>query len=1338
MPFHVVSIEQDLDLRDPRIRRSPHAMVQEYLNNSDSLWGVVTNGRKFRVLRSSARVARPAYVEFDVEGMMESNQYAEFSVLFRLLHRTRLPSDDTPPQECLLERYYQQGVEDHSRVREKLRTAVEQALLTFGNGFLKHPNSGPLRERFHSGALTAEDYYRQLLRLVYRLLFLMVAEERHLLQSPDSGDHALHRINDHHYAVSRLRERAERWFANDDNHDIWAGLKKTFEIFRDDDSAQKLGLSALDGELFGGPACRDLEAASCENRGLLNAMLGLSTFMDERNIRRRVNYAGIDVEEFGSVYESLLDFHPQVQLQPQPSFWFVSGTERKETGSYYTPPDLVNELVESALVPVIQDRLANAKTTQEKIDALLNLKICDPAAGSGHFLLAAARRVAGEVAKLRTGDTEPTPGEYRRALRDVIRRCIYAVDKNALAVDLCKVALWIEGHQPGFPLSFLDHRIRCGDSLVGVADLEAIEEGIPDGAYKVITGDDRAAAAEFRKRNRNDKKGAEQLPLGEQHAVEQMLKESTEELLSFTVLEENTAGEVRAKNDLYYGMRGQETDWYALKVACDFWTSAFFMPKKQSTSLGEDSVATTGVIRRWLRDKSVHGQLTCQAVAISEGSRFFHWPLEFPDVFANGGGFDVVLGNPPWEAIRPEEQSFFRVHDPDIASLAGATRKRAIDLLPGANPSLARAWDDYKHGVAASSAFARESARFPLGSHGVVNTYAVFTELARRLLAPNGRSGMIVPTGLATDHNTRALFQNLVHSKSLVSLYDFENREAIFTGVHRSYKFCLLTATGSASKVEHPKFAFFLHQPAQIHEDGRTFNLTAEDFRLFNPNTQTCPIFRTEQDMAIARKMYHKAGVLIDESGPTEVNPWGVSFMRMFDMTGDSGLFRTGEQLEADGWTLEGNEFLRGEERYVPLYEAKLFHQYDHRFATFEGVSQRQLGGGNARNMTVEEKADPNAVILPRYWVREDHVSAHLDRGDNSDEVSASLDKYDVNAQLTSPAQPSPAQPSPAQPSPAQPSPAQPSPAQPSPAQPSPAQPSPAQPSTSWPLWLAACYQEDHQGDRWADRDNDDAATERDRRLGGHHFRWILVFRDIARPTDIRTAILTILAGGAVSNKAPLMLIDPIEWIQAFRNVARATDERTLLTATVPESGMGNSAPIIDFERARAIASALVLANMNSIPLDWAARMSVGGVNLNFFIVKQLPVLPPEAYLEDASSGDKYVELVVPRVLELAYTAYDLHGFAEDLGYDGPPFAWDEERRHRLRCELDAVYAHMYQLDRSDLEWILDAPAPSSSFPTLKRNEIAEFGEYRTQRYVLHAYDQIARGEPLDLDTTAE
>ncbi len=174
------------------------------------------------------------------------------------------------------------------------------------------------------------------------------------------------------------------------------------------------------------------------------------------------------------------------------------------------------------------------------------------------------------------------------------------------------------------------------------------------------------------------------------------------------------------------------------------------------------------------------------------------------------------------------------------------------------------------------------------------------------------------------------------------------------------------------------------------------------------------------------------------------------------------------------------------------------------------------------------------------------------------------------------------------------------------------------------------------------------------------------------------------------------------------------------------------------YEKARGVASALVLANMNSLPLDWIVRFSVGGVNMNFFIVKQLPVLPPETYLEEALSGLRYVELIVPRVLELTYTAHDLEGFARDLGYDGPPFAYDDDRRHCLKCELDAIFAHLYQLDRADLEWILDAPEPSASFPALKRNEMQEFGEYRTQRYVLHAYDQLARGELPDLTKSDE
>ena len=210
-------------------------------------------------------------------------------------------------------------------------------------------------------------------------------------------------------------------------------------------------------------------------------------------------------------------------------------------------------------------------------------------------------------------------------------------------------------------------------------------------------------------------------------------------------------------------------------------------------------------------------------------------------------------------------------------------------------------------------------------------------------------------------------------------------------------------------------------------------------------------------------------------------------------------------------------------------------------------------------------------------------------------------------------------------------------------------------------------------------------------------------------------------------------LVHPSRWLQVLRDTTNATNEQTVIAGTSSIVGLGHTAQLVDYTEARAIASSLVLANMNSLPLDWTARLSVGGTHLSFFIIKQLPILPPESYLEEVSLGLKYVELVVPRVLELTYTSYELEPFARDLGYEGPPFIWDDERRHHLKSELDAIYAHMYRLEREELEWILDAPYPSASFPILKRNECKEFNEYRTKRYVLAAYDQMARGELPDL-----
>jgi N-6 DNA Methylase len=306
-----------------------------------------------------------------------------------------------------------------------------------------------------------------------------------------------------------------------------------------------------------------------------------------------VNYAALGVEEFGSAYESLLDFHPLVELDPIPRFDLVTGSERKQTGSYYTPPSLVAELIKSALTPVTQDRLAGVETWETKETALLNLRVVDPASGSGHFLLAAARAIARELARVRLHGDEPSPPQFRQALRDVVRNCIYAVDKNPLAVDLCKVALWIEGYNAGLPLSFLDNHIKNGDSLVGVIDLECLADGIPDRAYAPVTGDDRAVATSIKKQNKQEREGQ----IGFWSGID--IPDTVELAARFRELglaQESTPHDVHAKERAYEGLRSQGSPWWHDKVACDLWTAAFFVPLKH-----RENVPTTDTVRQYLR-----------------------------------------------------------------------------------------------------------------------------------------------------------------------------------------------------------------------------------------------------------------------------------------------------------------------------------------------------------------------------------------------------------------------------------------------------------------------------------------------------------------------------------------------------------------------------------------------------------------------------------------------------------------------------------------------------------------------------------------------------------------
>ncbi len=924
-PVHIVGVRQELGRLAPtgRPRLAPHSLLQEYLNRSEHLWGIVTNGLILRLLRDSTFVRRQAYVEFDLQQILEEQRFNDFAILFRLLHRSHLPQRAEQARECWLEKYYQQALEQGGRVRERLRDGVEECLKGLANGFLAHPKNSQLRERLASpGRLTPEEFYRQLLRLVYRFLFLLVSEERGLISaSPLYRDH---------YGVSRLRRLLERRSAFTEHEDLWCSLRVLWRVLSQEELAEHLGAAPLNGELF---APLELDECSLSNRDLLQAFWHLAYYRENATSPpRRVNYAALDVEELGSVYESLLDYRPQIDTSgSRPCFELSYGSERKSTGSYYTPPELVAELVHSALEPVLQERLRSAASREEKERAILSLRVLDPACGSGHFLLAAARRLGKELAKVRTGEEEPAPETVREAIRDVVAHCIYGVDKNPLAVELCRVALWLEAHCAGKPLTFLDHRIKCGDSLVGMLDLKVLDKGLPDAAFEPVSADSGEAARSLKRRNRAERRDLETGQLSLSLEADQVVAQLSQELQQLEAIQDDSPANVRRKQELYTRYC-QNPEHQKLAEACNLWTAAFF---QRLTSDFSAAITTKAVSERLQNRANSRALATAAALACEQ--YFFHWPLEFPEVFhlppspqalgeggqGGEGGFDVILGNPPWERIKLQEEEFFANRDTAIARAPNAAaRKRLIAALPDTNPAL---WQDYQralHAAESTSRFLRGSGQYPHTGRGDINTYSVFAERVRTLLNPRGRAGIIVPTGIATDATNQFFFADLVEKGQLVSLFDFENREAVFPSVHRSYKFCLLTIRGRSTSESTPTFTFFATRAEHLRDPRRVFTLTADDIARINPNTRTLPVFRTRQDAELTKAIYQRVPVLVNENSPPspealgegdwggEANPWGVRFLRMFDMSNDSGLFRTRTELEAKGYRLVGNVFV--------------------------------------------------------------------------------------------------------------------------------------------------------------------------------------------------------------------------------------------------------------------------------------------------------------------------------------------------------------------------------------------------------------------------------------------
>ncbi|WP_228717416.1 Eco57I restriction-modification methylase domain-containing protein [Allosaccharopolyspora coralli] len=986
VPVHLLGPGVDLDRRNPGVAgaaRAPQAMVQDLLNRSEHhQWAFLSNGLRLRVLRDSTSLAGSAYIEFDLVEIFDGLLFDEFLLLWQLCHVSRVEKRggiDAPPGDCWLESWREDVRTSGTRALAELRVGVETALEALGSGFLGHPDNHELRVALQDGALTREEFHRALLRLVYRLLFLSVAEDRALLHAEGTRTEIKHRYAEY-FSVGRLR-RLARVRTGGPHADLWESLRLVLAALGGEGLPQ-LGIPALAG-LFD-PADRALDGsagtvdllgeASLANKDLLAAMYSLGWIRFRGQRVQPVDYRNLDAEELGSIYESLLELVPRVDTAAREfRLEKVSGNDRKTSGSYYTPTSLVNALLDSALDPLLTDARKNAANAREWESNLLALTVCDPACGSGHFLVAAARRVARELAEARSGEDEPTPADVHHALRDVVGRCLYGVDVNPMAAELAKVSLWLEALEPGKPLGFLDARIRVGNSLLGTTPA-LLAGGVPDEAFKPLEGDDKSLVNALKKRNKQEREGQQSLFAGGGVESNTELADHRDPLLQL-LDDPNAVRTQAARWELY---DSGDDKLARQRAQADTWCAAFVWKLYK----GCPDVPTTALVRTALDSPdAVPPEVGEEVTRLAEQYGFFHWHLEFPEVFevaedSGGagpegwsGGFSVLLGNPPWERVKLQEQEFFAARDPEIARAPNkAARKALIDALVegGSSPSglsLHRAYLEAKRQAEGESALLRNTNRFPLTGRGDVNTYAVFAETFRALTGPYGRSGVIVPTGIATDATTQYFFKDLVETASLAKLYDFENRRGIFEDVDSRTKFSLLTVTGREQREPRADFAFFLHDPADI--EAYSFSMTPEEILLLNPNTGTCPVFRSRRDAEITLGIYKRVPVLVKDGDP-DGNPWGISFMTMFHMSNDSHLFHTREQLEADGWTLDGNIFTRGEHRMLPLYEAKMIHHYDHRWATYEN--------GDFRDVTLEEKYKPASVVLPRYWVSEQDI----------------------------------------------------------------------------------------------------------------------------------------------------------------------------------------------------------------------------------------------------------------------------------------------------------------------------------------------------------------------------
>ena len=1195
---------------------APSTQMLRYLRRIDDLtpgkvrWGILTNGARWRLYYAGARSVAEQFFELDLaavlgypDGQEElgADEGLHWLKVFWLVFRRQAFLLGAADERTFHERAIEEGRFHQERVASSLSALVfEHVFPDLVRALAEADTEAPLPE-VRDAALV----------LLYRLLFVLYAEDRDLLPVRDSryDDYALR--EQVRGSIGHRKDQGDVFSATAARY--WSAFDDLCRAIGQGDAS--IGLPPYNGELFDRERTPLLSCVRLGDAVMADVIDALS-FERTPLGRQYINYRDLGVQQLGSIYERLLErevVRDGGNIVVRPNVF-----ARKDSGSYYTPDNLVDLIVRETVSPLAdartehfaakveetgseqmpEDRRIGRLKRLDPAERLLELKVCDPAMGSGHFLVnlvdyladrvieamaeaealvegylsPLAERIDGirntimDNAEDRGWTFDPAQLDDRHIVRRmVLKRCVYGVDKNPMAVELAKVSLWLHTFTVGAPLSFLDHHLRCGDSLFGAWVKPAIRRAEERNSLFLrgpLARATRAAAP------MQIIEGLTDAEIAEAHRSADIfaeVSEMTAPLHAFMSL-------LHAFGWLGIRKKGP------IKATFSKWLDGLF-GDQIAIAQGETFDST-----------DPHLPHLIDALELAASERFLNWQVAFPGVWSDWegaelkGGFDAVIGNPPWDRMKLQQVEWFAARRPEIAMAPrAADRKRMIAELQKAEDPLAEDFRLANERAAAGARVARTSGDYPLLARGDLNLYSLFVERAMTLVKPDGMVGLLVPSGIASDKMAAPFFKTVATERRLKALYDFENKKVFFPDVHASFKFCVFVASPRPLPAA-AKCAFYLHAVSGVEDPERCFPLSAADFARVNPNTGTAPIFRSRRDAELTTAIYDRLPVLVDRSSGEAVKAWPVKYSTMFHMTNDSNRFRTRSELEEKegAWPVGGNRYQSPAGEWVPLYEGKMVQAFDHRAASIVINPKNLHRPAQPKPTTPEQHRDPNWLPDPQYWVL---------RG-----------------------------------------------------------------KTSFPT---APY--------------------------------LLGFKDVTAPTNVRS----------------------------------------MIAALIPGSGVGNTLPILAADWFGGADAACLLANFNAVLFDYVARQKIQGQHLNWFIVEQLPVVPLKRY-GVVSFGPKTAdEIVRETVLELTYAAHDMAPFARDIGHvdgDGevlPPFRWDAERRLSLRAKLDALYFHLYGVtDRDDIRYVY------STFPIVERDEKAAYGAYHSRDLCLAWMSALAAGQP--------